>query len=199
MKNLILEANALDNAIPFIVFGVLILIAVLIFVIMTKGKKKALKSKKQKNISDVDTKKSMALKIPFLNGPESNFLRNFQSILPDEYVVYPKISMEKLVVPYNNKEFYDIVKYKKLDFVVFLKRNMQPVVVIDLHDRTGVQKSIEEDDKFLAAALRNVGLPVVDYEVRQEYEPAELLGKFLDALDPIAIANLKKNKDRYKS
>ena len=81
--------------------------------------------------------------------------------------------------------------------MVFLRKNMQPVVVIDIHDRTGVQKSIADDDKYLGEALRNVNLPIVDFEVRQEYEPAELLRKFLDALDPVAIANLKKNTKRY--
>ena len=102
-----------------------------------------------------------------------------------------------LVTPYNNKDFYEIIKDRVLDFVVFLRKNMQPVVVIDLCDRTGVHKSIEEDDKLLAAALNNVNLPIVSYEIGQDYEPAVILGRFLDALDPLAIANLKKNRERF--
>ena len=106
--------------------------------------------------------------------------------------------MKSLINPYNNINFYNAVSNRVLDFVVFLRKNMQPVVVIDIHDRTGVQKSIEEDDKMLFMALKNVNLPVVEFEVRQDYVPAELLSRFLDALDPLAIANLKKNRERYK-
>lgn len=197
MINLLLDStNSFENFIPFIVLGVMFLIAIIIFVAITKRSK--IGGKRGKALeSEVDTKKSMALKIPFLSNMENNFMYNFQKVLPDEYVVYPKIHMEQLIMPYNNIAFYNIIKYRVLDFVVFLRKNMQPVVVIDIHDRTGVQKSIQEDDKLLSEALRNVGLPIVDYEVSQTYEPAEILGRFLDALDPLAIANLKKNRERF--
>ena len=193
MKNLLLNST-LESLVPvFIVAGFLIL-AIVIFLLMTRKKKKG---SRIKHMSDIDTSKSMGLRIPFLNSAENNFLYNFQSILPGEYVVYPKVSMQQLIVPFNNLNFYNAVKDRVIDYVVFMKKNMQPVVIIDLHDRSGVQKSIEEDDKYLGMALRNVGLPIVDYEIRQEYEPAELLGRFLDALDPVAIANLKKNNRRF--
>lgn len=196
MKNLLLNVSFLEF-IPVIIVAVALIIAILIVVLMNKRSKNLIKSGKVKSPSDIDTTKSMALKIPFLTSSENNFLYNFQSVLPNEYVIYPKIHVEQVALPYNNVTFYNVVKNKVLDYVVFLRKNMQPVVVIDVHDRTGMQKSIEEDDKLLSTALANIGLPIVDYEIRQEYEPAELLSRFLDALDPLAIANLKKNRERF--
>lgn len=180
--------------IPLFVILFFIILAIILFIVISKGninKERKIKSR------EIDTQKSMQLKIPFLNNMENNFLYNFQKVLPDEYVVYPKVSIKQVVLPYNNKTLFEYIHNRTLDFVVFLRKNMQPVVVIDIHDRTGVQKSIADDDKYLGEALRNVNLPIVDFEVRQDYEPAELLRKFLDALDPVAIANLKKNTKRY--
>lgn len=199
MKNLLLSGASLEDFIPLIIIGAFIIFSIIIVLIIKKPKR----YKKGKRPSthtgvEIDYSKSMALKIPFLNGMENNFLYNFQKVLPDEYVVYPKINMKSLINPYNNINFYNAVSNRVLDFVVFLRKNMQPVVVIDIHDRTGVQKSIEEDDKNLFMALKNVNLPIVEFEVRQDYVPAELLSRFLDALDPLAIANLKKNRERYK-
>ncbi|MBQ7307386.1 MAG: DUF2726 domain-containing protein [Clostridia bacterium] len=202
MRNLLLEgASNFENFIPLIIIGVFVVIAIVVFLLMTRkgGKKKGKKGvSTTENVGEIDYSKSMALRIPFLNAMENNFMYNFQKVLPDEYVVYPKVNMKSLINPYNNVNFYNAVSNRVLDFVVFMKKNMQPVVVIDIHDRTGVQKSIEEDDKHLSMALKNVNLPVVEFEVRQDYVPAELLSRFLDALDPLAIANLKKNRERYK-
>lgn len=194
MRNLLLDAGSFEKFIPVIILLVFLILAVIIFVIITK---KNTVNEKRVKTKEIDTQKSMQLKVPFLNSMENNFLYNFQKILPDEYVVYPKVSIKQVILPYNNKTFFDYIHNRTLDYVVFLRKNMQPVVVIDIHDRTGVQKSIADDDKYLGEALRNVKLPVVDYEVRQDYEPAELLRKFLDALDPVAIANLQKNRERY--
>ena len=199
MKNLLLSSASFEDFIPLIIIGVFLVVSIVMILIIKRPRK----NKKGKKPStqpgmEIDYSKSMALKIPFLNSMENNFMYNFQKVLPDEYVVYPKINMKSLINPYNNINFYNAVSNRVLDFVVFLRKNMQPVVVIDIHDRTGVQKSIEEDDKMLFMALKNVNLPVVEFEVRQDYVPAELLSRFLDALDPLAIANLKKNRERYK-
>ena len=193
MTNLLL-AEGITEFIPLIIVGSFLLLGIIVFIIIKKVNDPTSKRNAKIKTSEIDVTKSMGLKIPFLNNAENNFLYNFQRVLPDEYVVFPKVAFGAIATSGNNRPFYDAIANKTLDFVVFLRRNMQPVVVLDINDRTGLQASIEDDEKLLHQALANIRLPIVSYEIRQDYDLPALLGRFLDALDPLAIADLKKNR-----
>lgn len=136
----------------------------------------------------------LSLNIPYLQKKEIYFLEVFSSVLPKEYVVLPRIGVDNLVKPFGNLLLYNHIRSKYVDMAVFLKKNMQPVVVIDLVDAGTGDSLIEEQDDGITKALKSVQIPVLSIAVKSEYDKGELLSIFLDVLDPVAIAELKKSK-----
>ena len=196
MENLLLNASENKTSIvAIIIFLALLVIAIVCFVVIKK-KSITVEKNPEDDLEAVDVRKSMSLNIPFLTKTEVKFLTEFQRVLPSEYIVYPKVPMSMIIIPNNNMQFYNVVKDRIVDFVVFLKTNMQPIMVLDITDSTGELKTIESDEKMIFSALENVNLPIVVYEIKQDYDPIALLEKFLDALDPYEIAQLKKSRER---
>lgn len=193
MFNLLLNSSNNISIAAVIILFVLMIIAVVVFIIVKK--KFSYKPEEDKdNLETIDLYKSMGLRIPFLNNSELKFFNAFKNVLPDEYVIYPKLTLETIIVPYNNMQLYNAIKDKTIDFAIFMKVNMQPIAIVDILDGTGELASIADDDKLMFAALENVNLPIIEYEIKQEYEPVLLLEKFLDVLDPYQIAELRKKR-----
>ncbi|MGN1223335.1 MAG: DUF2726 domain-containing protein [Christensenellales bacterium] len=157
--------------------------------------KKAEKNKNMKKTkAKFDDKPRLKLNLPFLSKSETKFLAVFQNSLPSEYVAFPKLAMNRIVRPDGSLIVYHEIENSIVDIVVFLKSNMQPVLVVDLIDPMKGDKLLTKMDEFVEKSLKSVNLPVLRLNLDHEYERVELLNAFLDKMDPLTIAQLKKSK-----
>ncbi|MGN1208623.1 MAG: DUF2726 domain-containing protein [Christensenellales bacterium] len=174
--------------------AVLILLAfvvaafVVYFVIKKAESKRTAKNKKAK----FDDKPRLKLNLPFLSQNEVKFLAVFQNSLPSEYVAFPKVVMSSIVKPDGSLVVFNEIEHNILDVVVFLKSKMQPVLVVDLVDPSKGDKSLTRFGEYTEKSLKSVKLPVLTITLDHDFERVELLNKFLDAMDPVSLAQLKK-------
>ena len=166
-------------------------LAITLYLVIKKLENKRIaKNKKAK----FDDKPRLKLNLPFLTENEVKFLAVFQNSLPSEYVAFPKIVMHSLVKPDGSLVVFNEIENCVLDIVVFLKNKMQPVMVIDLIDPSKGDRAATMFNEYIQKSLKSVSLPILTMVLDHDYDKIELLNAFLDKMDPISIAQLKKSK-----
>ncbi len=178
-----------ETVLAIIILLVFVAVAfVVYFVIKNAEKKRSVKNKKAK----FDDKPRLKLNLPFLSQSEVKFLAVFQNSLPSEYVAFPKVVMNTIVKPDGSLVVFNEIEHNILDVVVFLKSKMQPVCVVDLIDPSKGDKSATKFSEYVTKGLNSVKLPVLTITLDHDFERVELLNKFLEVMDPISLAQLKK-------
>ena len=180
-----------ETLLTLIIFFIFLAIAITLFIVIKRFEKRRLDNRKKIKL---DAKPKLKLNLPFLSNNEVKFLSIFQNSLPSEYVAFPKVIMSSLVKPDGSLVVFNEIKDDILDVVVFLKSKMQPVLVVDLIDPAKGDKTITKYSEYTVQSLKSVSLPVLTLTLDHDYEKVELLNLFLDKMDPISIAQLKKNK-----
>jgi len=178
-----------ESILTLIIFLAFLVLAVVLFFVIKKLEKKRLANHKKVKL---DTKPKLKLNLPFLSNNEVKFLSVFQNSLPSDYVAFPKVIMHSLVKPDGSLVVFNEIKDDVLDVVVFLKSKMQPVLVVDLIDPSKGDKSETKYNEFTEKSLKSVNLPLLSLTLDHDYEKIELLNLFLDKMDPVSIAQLKK-------
>lgn len=154
---------------------------------------------KSVNVDKINFKGQLSKNTPFISAKELRVYEIFESILPEEYVAFPKVSVEKLLKPNNGHLLiFNSIRDKMVDMVIFKKSNMEPAVVVDIFDTSIAERGLQELDKMLSKALSSVNLPILKIEVKDNYNKNDMLAQFLDKLNPVALAELRKNLDGEK-
>jgi len=179
-----------------IIIGVIVLIVCiyLAFIIATKVKKSLDENYKTAiDYDKIDGKSQLVRHVPFMWPKEVEFYDTFRTLLPSDYLMIPKVSVDKIVKPHGSLVLYNAVKNKFVDYVIIKRSNMEPVMVIDCFYPAITDSNIKELDKAVQVALKAVNIPVLTFEILDiPYDRMEMYRRFLDALDPIALAELKK-------
>ena len=124
---------------------------------------------------------------------EVEFYDMYRTLLPKEYLMVPKVGVDKIVKPHGSLLMYNAIKTKYVDFCIFKRSNMEPVVVIDCFYPSITDSSIKEMDKAVKKSLEAVSIPVLQYEILDvPYDKDAVIKRFYDALDPVALAQLRK-------
>ena len=176
----------MGDFLPYFILIIFIVVAIIVYIAIKTFEKKRLA--KIKHI-DPNVKPKLKLNIPYLNSAEVNFLASFQNSIPSEYVAFPKVPMSEIVKPDGSMVIFNEVKDIPVDVCVFMKKNMQPVLVIDLVSSDSALLTMNE---YVVKSLKSVNIPVLKIKTKEQYEKIELLEQFLEKLDPISIAQLKK-------
>lgn len=178
-----------EGILALLIFLIFVAVAIILYIFIKKAEKKRLaKNKKAK----FDDKPRLKLNLPFLSSNEVKFLAVFQNSLPSEYVAFPKIVMNSLVKPDGGLVVFNEIKNDILDVVVFLKSKMQPVLVVDLIDPSKGDKALTKYNEYTEKSLKSLSLPVLNVTLDHDFDKIELLNAFLDKMDPVSIAQLKK-------
>lgn len=129
---------------PFIVLGIL---AILV----------ALFSKNDKVINNVFVKKDY-----LLNIPERNFFELLQKLLPVEYVCYPQVVLSSIISVKTDKanfyRYFNQINKKIVDFVIFKKQYLEPVLVIEYDGHTHDRKDRIQRDNKVDNILKTAGI-----------------------------------------
>lgn len=179
-----------EKILALIIFVVFVVVAFFAYFGIKKIETKKGKEKLRKLTTSASPK--LKLKLPYLSKSEVKFLAIFQNSLPSEYVAFPRVQMRDIVKPDGSLVIFQEIEHEVLDVVVFLKSKMQPVLVVDLYDPSKGEKSLEKYNEFTEKSLKSVGLPVLTMRLDHDFDKVELLNAFLDKMDPVSIAQLKK-------
>lgn len=100
-----------------------------------------------------------------LNTPERIFFEELQKIIPNNYIVLPQIVLSSIVrVVSGQREFWSYqnkINRKTIDFVIFEKQYLKPVIAIEYDGKTHNKPDRQERDLFVNQVLNSAGIKIV--------------------------------------
>lgn len=183
--NLLLDVS-FDLVVALLIFVGVIIISIVISISLKKkfGDDRAMVTKNEPKSVNVELKK------PYLENEEMVFLKNLYKILPAEFIAFPRVGVDNLVKPKNDKILYNTILSQYIDVAVFFKSTMEPVLVIDLYSPSPVKQSLKQLSPNVKKALQAVKIPIIEYELNDDCDLLKLKTKVIDALPQKMIAML---------
>lgn len=179
----------MDIALPILILVAGFVIAFLVYANLRKktnpNKDLALKSKGGK--IEVELNKTYATQ------EEMKVLETIHKALPKDFIAFPRVGVNQIVSPTKNLIAYNSILCKYVDICVFLRKTMEPVLVIDLVWDNEVKQQFKIMDENVVNVLKTVNLKVVKLKVEPAYDIEVLRKNLLTALPDKLIATLKKD------
>lgn len=98
----------------------------------------------------------------FLNTPERQFFEGLQKIIPIEYIVFPQIVLSSIIqASVDKKNFWTYqnkINRKTIDFVIFEKQYLKPIIAIEYDGKTHNRSDRQERDVFVDNVLKSAGI-----------------------------------------
>ncbi len=126
-----------------------------------------------------------------LTAAERSFYEVLCGVVGDQLHVFPKVRLIDLVYlpkgTENRQGYTNRVVSKHVDFVLCDRRDVAPLLVIELDDASHEREDRKERDTFLDSALGAAGLPILHVAAKRSYEPRELADSIQAKLDGGAV------------
>ena len=123
-----------------------------------------------------------------LNIPERHFFEGLQQIIPAEYIVFPQIVLSNIVqVTSKRKEFWTYqnkINRKTIDFVIFEKQYLKPVIAIEYDGKTHNRSDRQERDDFVNKVLSSAGIKSLHIKHQKNINFEEVENKINELLTP---------------
>lgn len=171
--------------IPIII--IVLTIIAFFYIIITYKKKEKLHTKKT-----VAPGSNIKLINEYCSTEEMLFLAALHNAMPLDLIAFPCVSLGKIVEPKGDKIQFNKVYTKYVDIVVFLRKNMQPVLVIDLISPNPIKQAMKALDDDIIETLKYVKLPLLQTKIKDRYVLEELKKDIINALPDKVVAMLIK-------
>lgn len=182
--------------------GELILTLVLVFAFLIAGTFVFIVMKKRYGKDENMVTKNQPIDIPvslnktYMTKKELVFYKSVLSCLPIDFICFPKVAVAKLITPKQTKVLYNTILSDYVDVVIFLRDTMEPVVAVDLYDKTNPEQ-LAGLPANIKTAFSNAKLPFIQVEVQDEYSIDDLRKKIITAMPAKIMADLKEHyKDK---
>ena len=119
------------------------------------------------------------------------FLEALHRSLPREFISFPHVGVTQLIEPKNNMNDYRTVIDKYVDVCIFLRKEMKPVLVIDLFSQSPVAQQLKKFDDNVSSVLKVAKIPVLHKQIQNSYNLEELLKEVLNKMDASVVTYLK--------
>ncbi len=176
-----------DTVLPIIVLIVVIVLAVFLYKYLRKKYYKTEVS----TPTTVSGKPQIKLKGSYVTEQEMKFLDAIHKALPRDCISFPNVGVAKLVEPKGALNDYNLVMNKFVDVCVFLRKDMTPILVIDLYEPSPVAQQLKKFDTSVNAILKEVKIPVLHKQIEQKYDIEKLRIELLSAMNGTTVAYLK--------
>lgn len=180
------------------IFGIVLVVVAIVCGIYfaIKVNKKVKNDSKKVDWSKFNGKGQLKKHVPVLWPKELEFYYMFRSVLPKEFMIVPKMGVDEIVKPNGgNLVLFNAIKSKHVDFCIIKVSNMEPVAVLDTFYPSITDSTMKQLDAPVKKALSSVSIPVISYEILDiPYDKDKILKKFLEAIDPVTLAELKNKK-----
>lgn len=185
MKNL-LSNIFVDTILPITILILAIIIAILIYRRLQKKFNKPFDSTPKGS----DNPK-VKVKNSYCTEDEMKFLQALHKSLPRDCISFPHVGVSKLVEPNGDLVDYKMIQDKFVDICVFLRKDMSPILVIDLYSPVPTQQQLKKLDKNITNVLKVAKIPIISQEIKNKYDSDEILTKVLNNVDSKIVAYLK--------
>ena len=174
-------------AVPIVILIGGVLIAGVIYFYLRQ--KLSMPKKLNENIAKVD----VGLNSHFCSEKEMKFLEYLHRAMPKEFIAFPRVGVDQLVSPKKDRNAYNAIMSKYVDVVVFTRKDMTPVLVIDLIQKGSAQQQYEELDANVIKVLKAVKLNLLKVEMEDAYDIEALKTNVLKALPDKVVSALKES------
>ena len=177
------------------IIGPIIIVAVIVFAVLLaiKVNKKIVNNSQKTDWSKFNGKGQLKKHMPILWPKELEFYYMFRSVLPKEFMIIPKMGIDEIVKPNGNLVLFNAIKEEHVDFCVVKVSNMEPVAVLDTYYPGISDSTMQELPIAVKKGLESVDIPVIKYEILDiPYNKDAVLKTFLNAIDPVTLAQLSK-------
>ena len=140
-----------DIALPLIIVAIAIVVAVFLYRFLKKKY-----SGSSVSTAKVSGKPQVKIKSHYVTEPEMKFLDALHKALPRDCISFPNVGVGKLIEPKGQLVDYNIVMNKFVDICVFLRKDMTPILVIDLFDPSPAAQQLKKFDDSVTAVLKEV-------------------------------------------
>jgi len=125
----------------------------------------------------------------FLSAAEHSFYLVLQHIVADKALICPKVSLGDLFYVKSSdaskfRIYTNKIDRKHVDFLLCDPKTLQPVVGIELDDKSHQRKDRQKRDQFIEAVYTAAKLPLVRFPVRRSYATSELDSALHPYLNP---------------
>ncbi|MBE5758252.1 MAG: DUF2726 domain-containing protein [Clostridiales bacterium] len=174
-----------DTILPIIIIFVIIALGILIYKITNK--------KFDKPIIELRTHSTplVSLKNSFCTEDEMRFLEAVHKSLPREFIAFPRVGVTTLIEPKGNLADYKAVWNKYVDICIFLRKDMKPILVVDLIHPSPVQQQMKKQDENVTNILKAVKIPLISKQIEYTYNIDDLRVELLNAMSNSTVAYLK--------
>jgi len=152
-----------------------IVLAVLALLVLqsTKGSRnKGTSSEKSEDLPYV-------LKRYLMSKAERSFFGVLEQVADSSrYYIFPQVSLNNLVTVEKGtgsyQAFHNKVDRKSVDFVLFDRSTISPVLALELDDASHDREDRQERDAFVDRVLAKAGLPLLHVRAQAAYDPKQL-------------------------
>lgn len=167
------------------IFSLFFILAVVLIVFAVIAKQS---SKKGKNTESFQYQKLDALFSP----AERSFFGVIKLAVNEKGEVLGKIRVADVITPKKGQQrsdwqrSFNKISSKHFDFLICNKDDLSPICAIELNDKSHNSKSRKERDRFLEAACKSAGLPLLQVPAKSAYQVTEiraLISKYISQIE----------------
>lgn len=175
-----------DTVLPLIILGVGLVLAILLYLFLKKKYKGGVA-----NSTKHSGPPQVKLKGSYTTEKEMVFLDALHKALPRECISFPNVGVAKLVEPKGNLVDYKNILSKFVDICIFLRKDMTPILVIDLFEPSPAAQQLKQFDSDVSDVLKEVKIPVLHKQIEKNYNIDNLKMEILKSLDSKVLTYLK--------
>ncbi len=122
----------------------------------------------------------------FFTVGERKFFEVLAGICEGNCVLFSKVRLADLVSVNKGTEkwgsHFNRIKSKHIDFVICRNESVQPLLCIELDDKSHDKPARQERDRFVDHVLQAAGLPILRVRAARHYDSNELLRQIKNAM-----------------
>ena len=159
---------------------VLIVLGLLVLQSIKGSRNKGASSEKSEDLPYV-------LKRYVMSKAERSFFGVLEQVTDSsKYYIFPQVSLNNLVTVEKGtgsyQTYHNKVDRKSIDFVLFDRSVVSPVLAIELDDASHDREDRLERDAFVDRVLAKAGLPLLHVRAQASYDPKQLAASISEAI-----------------
>lgn len=130
-------------------------------------------------------KASLVVKDKFMFQIELKILSAINEGAAPDFIAFPKVNLGSILAPNGSKVAYNSLADKVVDFVIFEKQTMRPVLIVDAFDNSFADESLAEQDPQLSQLLNDLKLTVFQVYIKGNFDAKSFASQIKDKLYPV--------------
>ena len=175
-----------EAILPILILLISIIVAIFLYKFLKKKFNKPLDTSIKQNDTPL-----VKLRQNYCSEEEMKFLEALHKALPRECICFPQVGVSKLIEPKGNLNDYKSIESKFVDICVFLRKDMKPILVIDLYSPSPTAQQLKKFDDKITNVLKVAKIPVMHKQIQKSYNLDDLLVEVLQHFDNTTTSYLK--------